>query len=148
MSPAWTLVRFLHVVGAIIWVGGQLTVTVIVLPPAAKLLAIPDRAQLLRSVGRRFALVTAVVFLPLQISTGVLLAMRRGITWADLLHAGEGRVLLTKLVLFTAVMTAATVHGMLQARGRRTAARAASTAALVGSVGVVLLGVWLAEGVG
>jgi uncharacterized membrane protein len=141
-------VRFLHIVGAIIWVGGQLTVTVVVLPPAAKLLAAADRAQLLRSIGRRFAMATAVVFLPLQIGTGVLLALHRGISWAALLHPGEGRVLLIKLVLFAAVMTAATVHGMLQARRRQTAARTASIAALVGSVGVVLLGAWLAEGVG
>lgn len=148
MNTTWTIVRFLHIAGAIIWVGGQLTVTLVVLPPAAKLLAVADRAQLLRAVGRRFAIVTAMVFLPLQISTGVLLALRRGITWAVLLQPGEGRVLLTKLVLFAAVMTAATVHGMLQARRRPAAARAASTAALVGSLGVVFLGTWLAEGAG
>ena len=91
---------------------------------------------------------SATVFLPLQISTGILLALHRGVSWAALLQPGEGRVLLIKLVLFAAVMTAAMGHGMLQARRRQVAARAASTAALVGSVGVVLLGTWLAEGVG
>ncbi len=140
------MVRFVHILGAIIWVGGQLTVTVVVLPAVYRLLSVTDRADLLRAVGKRFATITFTVFVPLQIGTGVLLAAHHGIGWAALLRPGDGRVLLVKVVLFAAVMGAATLHGLAQARRRPATARAASIAALVGSLGVVLLGAWLAEG--
>lgn len=146
MIDIWTVVRFLHVVGAIVWVGGQLTVTLIVLPPASRLLSVPDRAQVLRNVGRRFAVVTFAMFLPVQITTGILLAVRHGVTWASLAEPGYGRVLIVKVLLFAAVMVAASLHGMAQARRRPSAARTASIASLIGSLGVVLLATALVEG--
>lgn len=51
----WTIVRFLHVLGAIIWVGGQLTITVVVLPPVRRLLGLAERTEVLRTAGKRFA---------------------------------------------------------------------------------------------
>ncbi|MDA4109613.1 hypothetical protein [Mycolicibacterium holsaticum] len=146
MIDIWTVVRFLHVLGAIVWVGGQLTVTLIVLPPATRLLGVADRAQVLRNVGRRFAVVTFAVFLPVQITTGILLAVRHGVTWASLLEPGYGRVLVAKLLLFAVVMVAASLHGLAQARRQPSAARTASIASLVGSLGVVLLATALVEG--
>ncbi|MFC3890416.1 hypothetical protein ACFOWZ_02945 [Lentzea rhizosphaerae] len=145
MIDPWTIVRFLHVLGAIIWVGGQLTITAVVLPPVRRLLTTTDRTDVLRTVGKRFALVTAVFFLPSQITTGILLAWRHDVTWAALLQPGYGRVLAAKLLLFTVVMAAATVHGIAQARHRPGPARAASVTALVGSLGVVLLATGLVE---
>jgi len=145
MIDVWTIVRFLHVLGAIIWVGGQLTITAVVLPPARRLLTTTDRTDVLRTVGKRFALVTALFFLPNQITTGILLAWRHDVTWAALLQPGYGRVLAAKLLLFTVVMAAATVHGIAQARHRPGLARAASVTALVGSLGVVLLATGLVE---
>ncbi|MER6670622.1 hypothetical protein ABT256_39140 [Amycolatopsis japonica] len=139
MIDIWTIVRFLHVLGAIIWVGGQLTITVVVLPPVRRLLGLAERTEVLRAVGKRFALITAALFLPTQITTGVLLAWRHGVTWAALVEPGYGRVLAAKLILFTLVMAAATVHGIAQAKRRPAAARAASITALVGSLGVILL---------
>jgi len=142
----WTVVRFLHILGAVVWVGGQLTITVVVLPPIARTLAAPDRADLLRGVGRRFAIITATVFLPVQIITGVLLAGQRGVTWASLLQPGYGRVLVAKMILFAVVMVAATIHGIAQGRHKPRAARATSIASLIGSLGVVLLATALVEG--
>jgi uncharacterized membrane protein len=142
----WSVVRFVHVLGAIIWVGGQLTITLVVLPPVRRILAPAARADVLRSVGKRFALVTVALFLPMQIATGVLLAWHYGVTWASLTQPGYGRVLAMKLILFALVMVAATLHGLAQARGQAGTARAASLAALVGSLGVVLLATWLTEG--
>lgn len=138
--------RFLHVVGAIIWVGGQLTVTVVLLPIAQQELGLTDRANVLRGVGKRFARITAVVFLPLQIGTGLLLAIHSGVTWASLLEPGYGRILVAKVLLFALVMAAATAHGIFQARREPRAARAASLSALVGSLGVVLLATMLVGG--
>lgn len=146
MIDLWTVVRFLHIVGAIIWVGGQLTVTVVLLPIAQKELGLTDRANLLRGVGKLFARITAVVFLPLQIGTGLLLAVHSGVTWASLLEPGYGRILVAKVLLFALVMAAATAHGIFQARREPRAARAASLSALVGSLGVVLLATMLVGG--
>jgi uncharacterized membrane protein len=148
MIDVWTVVRFLHVLGAIIWVGGQLTITLVVLPPARRALAVAERAGVLRAVGRRFAVITMAVFLPIQVTTGILLAWRHGVTWTALLQPGYGRVLTAKLLLFTVVMVAAAIHGIAQAKGDQGRARAASLTALVGSLGVVLLATGLVEGGG
>lgn len=146
MIDLWSVVRFLHIVGAIIWVGGQLTVTVILLPIAQRQLAVADRATVMRAVGRRFAMITAAVFLPVQIITGILLAIHNGVTWASLLEPGYGRVLVAKVLLFALVMAASVVHGIAQSRRQPRGARVASIAALVGSLGVVLLATVLVEG--
>lgn len=50
------------------------------------------------------------------------------------------------MLLFAVVMAAASVHGVAQARRQPGRARTASIAALVGSLGVVLLAVALVEG--
>lgn len=139
----WTVVQFLHVLGAALWVGGQLAVSLVVLPLARRMLDTDRRAELLTAIGRRFGVLTAAVFLPVQLATGVALAWRHGVTWASLAEPGYGRALTAKLVLFAMVMVAAALHG--RASGRRPLfARAMAIAALAGSVGVVLLAAALA----
>ncbi|WP_084965543.1 hypothetical protein [Thermoactinospora rubra] len=135
----WTVVRFLHVLGAALWVGGQLTVSLVVLPLARRTLPDEQRALLLRAVGRRFGVVTLAAFLPLQVATGLVLAARNHVTWASLGQPGYGRILAAKLALFCAVLAAAGLHGWASGGGRPALARAMAIASLVGSVGVVLL---------
>lgn len=144
MIDIHTVVRFVHVLGAVLWVGGQLTLTLVVVPLARRSLAPDRRVEVLRAVGRRFGMLTGAVFLPLQVGTGVLLARWHGVTWAALAHPGYGRLLAAKLCLFAFVMAAAATHGVAQGRGRPVLARGASMASLVGSVGVVLLATGLA----
>ncbi|NUW39421.1 hypothetical protein [Nonomuraea rhodomycinica] len=135
----WSAVRFLHVLSAALWVGGQLTVSLVVLPLARALLDERRRAAVLSAVGRRFGLFTAAVFLPVQLGTGVALAWRKGVTWSSLADPGYGRILAAKLLLFCAVMAAAAVHGWASGAGRRGLARTMAVSSLVGSLGVVLL---------
>ncbi|MFE3454669.1 hypothetical protein ACFXJ8_37680 [Nonomuraea sp. NPDC059194] len=135
----WTVVRFAHVLSAALWVGGQLTVSLVVLPLARRLLDDQRRGQVLTAVGRRFGMFTGAVFLPVQLATGVALAWRKGVTWASLAEPGYGRILAAKLVLFCAVMAAAALHGWAAGAGRAAFARAMAVTSLVGSVGVVLL---------
>ncbi|WP_049562060.1 hypothetical protein [Nonomuraea sp. SBT364] len=135
----WAVVRFLHVLAAALWVGGQLTVSLVVLPSARRLLDDQRRAQLLTAVGRRFGLITVAVFLPVQLATGVAIARHKGVTWASLAEPGYGRILAAKLVLFCAVMVAAALHGWASGSGRRGPARALAVSSLIGSMGVVLL---------
>ncbi|GAB2494182.1 hypothetical protein [Streptosporangium sandarakinum] len=135
----WSVVRFLHVLFAALWVGGQLTVSLVVLPLARRLLDEGRRAEVMSAVGRRFGIVTGTVFLPVQLGTGVALAWRKGVTWASLADPGYGRILAAKLLLFCAVMAAAGLHGWASGAARPGLARAMAVAALVGSLGVVLL---------
>ncbi|WPF81402.1 hypothetical protein SANBI_002694 [Sanguibacter sp. 4.1] len=139
MLTAWSLVRFVHVLGAILWVGGQLTVSALVLPVVRSRLGEEQRAALMRSLGMRLGIVTVVAFIPLQVTTGVLLAAHKGVTIASLAEPGYGRMLAGKLTAFVLVMLAAALHGWANGAGRRTLARALAVSSLVGSVGVVLL---------
>jgi uncharacterized membrane protein len=141
----WNLVLFVHICGAALWVGGQLVLTLIVVPLARRALPEQTRAEVVSAVGRRFALVTVAAFLPVQIATGIALAAHAGATFASLTEPGFGRTLLAKLALVVAAMVAAATHGILAARGRPVAARAASACALLCSLGVVLLAVDLAS---
>jgi uncharacterized membrane protein len=135
----WSVVRFLHVLSAALWVGGQLTVSLVVLPLARRQLDAERRGRMLTAVGRRFGMITGVVFLPVQLATGVAIAWHKGVTWASLAEPGYGRILAAKLGLFCAVMVAAGLHGWATGAGHRRSARALAVASLVGSIGIILL---------
>ncbi|MFJ3820714.1 hypothetical protein [Streptomyces nodosus] len=135
----WSLVRFLHVTGAVLWVGGQLALSLVVLPLARRTLSEDARDRFAAEAGRRFGLLTGALFLPLQLGTGWAMAWHKGVTWASLADPGYGRTLAAKLGLFVLVMLAAAGHGIAHTRGRPELARALAVASLVGSLGVVLL---------
>ncbi|MEN8652581.1 hypothetical protein ABCR94_18750 [Streptomyces sp. 21So2-11] len=135
----WTLVRFAHVTGAVLWVGGQLALSLVVLPLARRMLAKEARADFAAAAGRRFGILTGALFLPVQLGTGWTLAWHKGVTWASLAEPGYGRTMAAKLGLFAAVMLAAAAHGWAHSKGRPELARALAVASLVGSLGVVLL---------
>lgn len=135
----WVLVRFVHVAGAALWLGGQLTLTLAVIPLAGRLLPVEERTRVVRAVGRRFAHITMAGFLPLQVATGIALAAEHGITLSSLAEPGYGRTLATKLALFTVAMMAAAGHGIAASRRRTRLSRALGLCGLVCSAGVVLL---------
>jgi uncharacterized membrane protein len=135
----WSLVRFLHVTGAVLWVGGQLALSLVVLPLARRMLSAEARDPFAAEAGRRFGMLTGAVFLPVQLGTGWAMAWHRGVTWASLAEPGYGRTLAAKLGLFLLVMLAAAGHGIAHAKGRPETARALAVVSLVGSLGVVLL---------
>ncbi|MFF4239111.1 hypothetical protein [Actinomadura geliboluensis] len=134
----WSVIRFLHVSGAALWVGGQLTISLVLLPLARRKLAAEQYTGIAREVGRRFGIFTGAVFLPVQITTGVAMAWHKGVTWASLTEPGYGRILAAKLLLFAAVVAVAGVHGWASSR-HPSFARAMAIASLVGSVGIVLI---------
>lgn len=135
----WSFVRFVHVVSAMTWVGGQLTISAMVLPVVRRVLSVEDRLLVLTGVGRRFGILTVVVFLPLQVGTGILLAWHKGVTLSSLAEPGYGRSLAAKLVAFALVMAAAGGHGWAMGTTRKTLARSLAIATLVGSLAIVLL---------
>lgn len=135
----WALLRFVHVVGAVLWLGGQVTISALVLPVARRRLGERERAELMRLLGMRLGIATVTVLIPLQVATGAALAWHKGVTTASLADPGYGRILAGKLTAFVLVMLAAGMHGWANGRGRRTLARALAIASLVGSFVVVLL---------
>ncbi|MFI2376243.1 hypothetical protein ACH5AO_14410 [Streptomyces sp. NPDC018964] len=135
----WALVRFAHVAGAALWVGGQLALSLVVLPLARRLLAPDAKDRFTAEAGRRFGMLTAALFLPVQLGTGIAMAWHKGVTWASLAEPGYGGTLAAKLALFALVMAAAAGHGIAHARHRPGPARALAVVSLVGSLGVVLL---------
>ncbi|KUP98673.1 hypothetical protein [Thermobifida cellulosilytica] len=139
MLTIWTVVRFLHVLGAALWVGGQLTVSLVVLPLARRSLDDERRGSLLTAIGRRFGILTVALFLPVQIGTGVALAWRHGVTWESLLVPGYGQILAAKLAMFAVVMLAAALHSAASSRGYPVFSRIMAVTSLVASVGVIAL---------
>ena len=135
----WSLVRFVHVLSAMVWVGGQVTISLMVLPVARRLLRVEDRGPVLSAVGRRFGIFTVVAFLPLQVGSGLMLAWHNGVTIASLADPGYGRTLAAKLVAFALVMVAAGGHGWAMGTKRQAFARSLAIASLIGSLAVVLL---------
>ena len=139
MLSAWSLVRFAHVVSAMVWVGGQLTISSMLLPVVRAHVEPAMRGWILSAVGRRFGVFTVTVFLPLQVGTGVALAWHKGVTISSLADPGYGRTLGAKLVAFALVMLAAGAHGWAMGSGRQVLARSLAIASLVGSLAIVLL---------
>ncbi|MFD0317881.1 hypothetical protein [Streptomyces flavalbus] len=135
----WSVVRFLHVAGAALWVGGQLALSLVILPLARRTLAPEAKDRFTAEAGRRFGILTGALFLPVQLGTGWAMAVHKGVTWSSLADPGYGRTLATKLALFVLVMLAAAAHGLAHAKGRPELAKALAVASLVGSLGVVLL---------
>ena len=131
--------RFVHVLSAMVWVGGQLLLSLLVLPVLRRRLDAASRAPLTREVGVRFGVFTVAIFLPVQIASGIALAAHRGLTVGDLAEPGYGRTLGEKLTLFAVVLVISGVHGAAVHRGQDRLARLLGIATLVGSVGVVLL---------
>lgn len=146
MVTWWAVLRFTHVLGAAVWVGGQLTLSLLMLPLLRRRLPVEWRGDVMSGIGKQFGIYTIAVFLPVQVGSGVWLAMRNGVTWVSLAEPGYGRTLLTKLIVFGIVMLLSGLHGWANATGRLNAARTMVLASLIGSCVIVLLATSLATG--
>lgn len=127
MEWMWAVVRWLHLVAAMAWVGGQLFLFLILLPVVRRALPPPQRTLLVAQLGRRFALLSWIA-LALLLVTGVLNGERRGVDWESLPAAQStyGQVLFAKLCLVAVVIVLTLVHGLiLGPRLTRLAAQAA-----------------------
>ncbi|HEX6499035.1 MAG TPA: hypothetical protein VF054_08400 [Micromonosporaceae bacterium] len=142
----WVWVLFIHILGAALWVGGQLALSLIVLPTARRLLTEEDRLRVLTPVGKRFGILTLAAMLPVQVATGVALAVHNGVTWRSLVEPGYGLTLTVKLALVVVVMAAAGVHGLLSVRQHPVAARVVAMFGLVCSVAILLFAAALGTG--
>lgn len=109
----WTLVRFLHVLGAACWVGGMIVLGVVAVPAARQA---GDRAagrRVVTTAARRFGVVGALAFAAL-IATGFGLIHHRGIALEDLGQSDYGRRILAKMALLAAMGVVTLLHAFWQ----------------------------------
>lgn len=139
----WTGVRFLHVTAAILWVGGQLTLSFIVRPAAQRLFDDDTRRALISSLGRTFGRLASVGLIPVLLATGLALIHHRGVTFGYLTVPGYGSSLATKIVLALISFGLAAFHGITAMRSSATMARWVGITGAAVSLAVVVLAVSL-----
>jgi uncharacterized membrane protein len=111
VASLWTLVRWVHLLAAITWIGGQLFILLVLLPIARGALPRDERTLLFASVGRRYGIISWAA-LSLLIVTGVLNGERRSVHWTHLTDGSYGRILLAKLIVVAVVIVVTLVHAL------------------------------------
>jgi putative copper export protein len=104
------LVLWLHVIAACVWIGGQVTVAILI--PTLR-----GHGQLATVAGQRYQMVAWPAFGVLVV-TGIVNVGNAGLQWSHLLDSTAGRTLAVKLGLVAMSGLAAGVHGILQAPRR------------------------------
>jgi uncharacterized membrane protein len=124
----WTFIRFLHLVGVVFFVGGQLVLLVAVTPV---LRASSANDATMRAIARRFG-IGSVVAPALVIATGVAMATHLSLWGRSVLQVKLGVLVLVGVLTALHIVSAKT--------------RALSVALVVGSLLIVWLGVRLTYG--
>lgn len=114
MDWVWAAIRWVHLLAAIAWIGGQLFLVLVVLPVLRGTLPPPQRMLLVAQLGRRFAVLSWIA-LALLVVTGFLNGERRGVAWEALPTAGStyGQVLFAKLCLVAVVIALTFLQGQV-----------------------------------
>lgn len=104
---------FLHILSAIIWIGGMLFVALVIVPTTRGMPA-PERAALFSAVGLRFRTV-GWICIGVLIVTGTINAMYRGVSWANVFTAELwaspfGSTLAMKLAVVTLLLALSLYH--------------------------------------
>ena len=107
------IIVYVHIVSAIVWVGGVLFLGVIAIPAARKLEE-AERREVVSLLGRAFRPVGWTA-LSLLILTGSLMMIRWGATWSNLadltfFHSPHTRILGYKLITVTLMLVISGVH--------------------------------------
>jgi putative copper export protein len=109
----WTIVMFLHVLAAAVWIGGQALLFAAV--PVVRRGAGADAQAVLRGVARRYALLAGPALVLLAL-TGPLLAGHIGVHAGSLLDTRDGRLVAAKGALLVVIVALTAVHAVLGAR--------------------------------
>lgn len=105
------LMHFLHLAGAIAWIGGMVFTSLIVAPVLRREVAAPQRLRLVQLVGQRFRILEGIAF-TLLIGSGLYKVVQLGRDF-DWTGSATGRILLIKLHLVVAVLVLGALHGFV-----------------------------------
>lgn len=114
MKEIYLISVFLHILAAMLWVGGNLFM-VVVLVPAIK--NHPDKAQLFKSTGMKFR-TAGYIALAVLFITGIFNMYYRGVdfTWNSLTQHAIGEIGLYKIVLFLVIVFFSGLHDYLSGK--------------------------------
>ena len=112
----WTLVRFLHVLGAALWVGGMIVLGAVAVPAARRAGDRDAGRRVVTAAARRFGVVGALAFVAL-VATGFGLIHHRGIALDQLDESDYGRRILAKIGLLAAMGVVTLLHALWQGPG-------------------------------
>jgi len=118
-DDVWTLVRFIHVLGAATWVGGMIALGAVAVPAARSAGDRTAGRQVLTSAARRFGVLGALAWVVILVS-GFGLLHHRNLGLGDLTASDYGRRVLAKLCLLLAMGVVTALHALWQGpRARR-----------------------------
>jgi uncharacterized membrane protein len=101
----WTLVRFVHLLSAAIWVGGQAALFIAV--PVIRSSTGSDAGRILGTIGRRFGAIAGPALLLLLVT---------GMAQASHFDLWSARQVREKLAILIVVLILTAIHGVLGAR--------------------------------
>jgi putative copper export protein len=112
-DDVWTLVRFVHVLGAACWVGGMIVLGAVAVPAARRAGDPAAGRRVVTAAARRFGAVGALAFAAL-VASGLALIDHRGIALSELPDSDYGRRLLAKIGLLAAMGAVTVLHAFWQ----------------------------------
>jgi uncharacterized membrane protein len=113
VDDVWTLVRWLHLGGVAMWLGGMLFLGLVVVPVVRANGGLQASRALVTAIARRFGVVGGAAWV-LILVTGFALLDHRGLSPSDLPDSEYGRRVLAKLVLLLLVGVVVVLHAWVQ----------------------------------
>ena len=117
MQFSYNLVVVIHVLAAIIWLGGMFFIAIVMVPVLRRLEPPQMRIEVLSATAIRFRAISWIAILVLLI-TGVLNAINHGVTMQTI-STGEffssyfGKILTLKLILVFAMLVLSAIHDFI-----------------------------------
>ena len=139
----WTVVRFLHVAAAILWVGGQLTLSMVIRPVVDRNADAERRTELMTAVGSRYGRIASFGLIPILLATGFGLTYHHGVEFGGLSLSSYATTLTFKIILALVSFGLAMAHGIAAVRSSSPTVRIVGLASTSVSLLVVLLAVML-----
>lgn len=113
MMAAMAVVRFLHLLGVAVWLGGMIFLGAVAVP-AARAAGGPEASRaLIRRVARKFGLLGGAAWVVIFV-TGFGLMSHRNIKMSQITETAYGQKILTKLILLLVVGVIVLVHSLWQ----------------------------------
>jgi len=111
------LIVFIHVISAILWLGGMFFIALVMVPSLRKLGSRETRTEILSNSARRFRTVSWVA-IPILVMTGIMNSINRGVSLhsissGELFSSTFGKILLIKVSLVIMIIFLSILHDFI-----------------------------------